>query len=298
MLTPQAPLADLFGTGNITALNSYFILDLVGSSGAKAVVSGTWVGTINFQGSVDGNRWDPVGSFDGTNGNNVGQTGITTNTIIVFVGIAGLSKIRAIFTSYTSGTATVCFRASNGVSNIFADNLIPANFKTASFPVDGYKTTYGASIPDLTVASTATDIFTITGSTSKTIRITSFSISGTRTTSSAITIILLKRSTANSGGTSTIRTAIPYDSNDSAATATVRAYTANPTTGTLIGNIATDTMFFSNGGGQQQNLRYDFGDRPSKAIVLRGTSEVLAINLNSVSVTGSDFNIYVEWTEE
>lgn len=132
---PQPSLEDLTFTGDISALNEVIELIITGISGGKAVISGTWSGTIKFQGTVDGNRWDPIGSFSGTTGVPVSTTGITSNDIIVFVGIAGLQKIRAIFTSYTSGTATVTLRASNGVSNVFVDNLIPSNFKSQIYGV-------------------------------------------------------------------------------------------------------------------------------------------------------------------
>src|SRR6266568_4113674 len=43
----------------------------------------------------------------------------------------------------------------------------------------------------------------------------------------------------------------------------------------------------------------DFGMRGSQPIVLRGTGDVLAVNLNAVAtITGWLFDISVEWTEE
>lgn len=170
-----------------------------------------------------------------------------------------------------------------------------------SVPSDGYKATYSAGITGLIVANTATDIFTITGSSTKTIRVTRIEVTGTQTNPTNINLLCVKRSTANSGGTSTAPTAVPHDSSNAAATATILAYTANPTTGTLVGTIRTQKIcvdIVNKPSTATPNYFWDFGIRPSKAIVLRGTSEVLAINLNSQTVAGNSFNINIEWTEE
>jgi hypothetical protein len=173
-----------------------------------------------------------------------------------------------------------------------------------SVPVDGTKTTYAASIVGLVAPTTATDIFTITGSASKTIRITHIEIVATQTTISYQNILLIKRSSANSGGTSTAPVPVSYDSINPAATATIAAYTANPSSlGTTVGSpIRAAKVFISTttGGNTaiEDILSWDFGNRPSQAIVLRGTSQVLTINLNSTTIAGNNFNISIEWTEE
>lgn len=99
------------------------------------------------------------------------------------------------------------------------------------------KATYSATVTGLVAVATPTDIFTITGSGTKTVRILRVSWSVTASLGTVFDLVLLKRSTANSAGTSTTRTSVPHDSINAAATATVRAYTANPTLGILAGNI-------------------------------------------------------------
>jgi hypothetical protein len=165
-------------------------------------------------------------------------------------------------------------------------------------PTDGTKTSYSAAITGLVAASTATDIFTITGSASKIVRITRVEISGTQTTGGIVPIILIRRSTANTAGTSTAPAKVTHDTTNPTATATVLAYTANPTVGTLVGPIRSLRAFVSGTTVANNIIVEDFGIRPSQAIVLRGTAEVLAVNLNSTTVTGSLFNISIEWTEE
>jgi len=167
---------------------------------------------------------------------------------------------------------------------------------------DGLKATYSASITALASAASCTDLFTITGSATKTVRITRLEISGQATTAAAVQIVLLVRSAANLTGTSTAPTLVPHDSASAAATAVVKAYTVNPgTLGTLVGNIKVAYVFLAAPATAtvgSEPLFLDFGVRPSQAIVLRGTSQVLAINLNAATVTGGAFDINIEFTEE
>lgn len=175
--------------------------------------------------------------------------------------------------------------------------------------VDGYKQTYSAAKVGLVPAASATDIFTITGSATKTIRVTHIEITATTTsaTPAALDVLLLKRSTADTGGTSTgSPTPVPHDSANAAVSATVLAYTANPTTGTLVGTAIRNQKFFqtlatytATDFPAKDSLTWDFGNRPGQAIVLRGIGDVLAINLNGVTATATaSFNIALEWTEE
>lgn len=178
--------------------------------------------------------------------------------------------------------------------------LVNVDGSVNAAPVDGIKTSYSASVVGLVSVATATDIFTITGSATKTIRITRLEFSGTTTSGSGlgVNLSLIKRSTANSAGTSSASTVVPHDSSNAAATATVLSYTANPTLGTTVGAVRTERYGFVTSGGSVTPLVWNFGDRPSQSIVLRGTSQVLAINLNSTSVTGPSISVSVEWTEE
>lgn len=160
------------------------------------------------------------------------------------------------------------------------------------------RTTYSAAVAALAPASSATDIFTITGSSTKTVRIMSISITGTQTTAAQRDIILLRRSTANSGGTSSVVAITSHDPQSAPATAVVRSYTANPTLGTLVGRVRARKLLVSTTSGTSGEFAVDFGTRPSQAMVLRGEGQVFAVNLNGITSTGGSFNISVEWTEE
>lgn len=161
------------------------------------------------------------------------------------------------------------------------------------------RSTYSAAITNLVSATLATDILTINGSASKTIRVTKISIDGLAVTGGNISVFLIKRSTANTGGTSTTLTNVPHDSANAAGTAAVKAYTVNPTVlGTAVGTVRSNRVFIS-GGATTASAEDEqrFGDL-GQGIVLRGTSESLCLNLAGVTINSPSLNVWVEWTEE
>lgn len=196
----------------------------------------------------------------------------------------GEAPVMAASTNNTLANARYIKVDSNGIVQVSANG--------------GSKASYSASISALATAATATDIFTIKGSGTKTVSITQIVITGLATTAISVPVSILIRSSADTGGTSTTPTIVPHDSSDAAATAVVNAYTANPTTGTLVGAIRSERVAFPLTGALPSRAVYDFGVRPSKPIVLRGTSQQLCINFNSTTVLGSAIDIWVEFTEE
>lgn len=192
--------------------------------------------------------------------------------------------------------------------------IIPDTPVNQSAPIDGQRQTYSAAKLGLVTASAATDIFTLTGSATRTVRVTRIAITATTTsaTPAALDVSLVKRSAANTGGTSTgSPTPVPHDTNNVDPAlglgATVLSYTVNPSPlGAIVGtalrsqklmqtlNTYTATDFPSPDG-----IVWTFGERPSQDIVLRGINEVLAINLNAgTATTTSSFDIDIEWTEQ
>lgn len=165
--------------------------------------------------------------------------------------------------------------------------------------IENRKRTYSACTAVLTVAASTTDFFTITGAASTKVKIQNIILTGEATSNAIPEVILLKRSTANSGGTSTTITAVPHDSGDAAASATVQAYTVNPTTGTLVGNLRAIDLFFSGASGNPaQILEMNFDEKAGKCPTLNSASEVIALNLAGVTVAGANFAISITWTEE
>jgi len=183
----------------------------------------------------------------------------------------------------------------NEVGNEIGTNANPL----VTYMVDTGKDTYAAVATPFAYAASGTDIFTITGSNTRTVRIIRISITGTQTTGAMRDVFLIKRSAANTGGTSITLTNVPYDSNSIAATAVVRRYTANPSgLGAAVGTVSGSKFFLSGTGVVAGSIFVEFGPRYGQAIVLRGTSELLAVNMNAVTSTGNSMTISVEWTEE
>ena len=108
-------------------------------------------------------------------------------------------------------------------------------------------------------------------------------------------ILLIKRSTANSGGTPTNPAIMQHDSNDAAVTAVVSTYAANPTGG--YGECGTCAGISYGGAGAAGVIVWDFTTRNSKGIVLRGVAQSLNLNFNGQAVpSGMSADVDVEWS--
>jgi hypothetical protein len=190
----------------------------------------------------------------------------------------------------------------------FSAQQLDANGLPIKGPTDGQKATYAFARSTFAIAATPTDVAIINGSASKTVRILRIEIDAlcTAATAAALEVQLIKRSTANSGGTSTgSPTGVPYDSTDGPATAVVQCYTANPTVGTAVGIVRDAKIvpvlspFTATDFPQHDKLIWDFGNRPDKAIVLNNASEGLAINLVGAAIpAGLSMGISIEVSEE
>lgn len=165
--------------------------------------------------------------------------------------------------------------------------------------IDGVSKTYSASITGLVVAAAATDFFMITGSATKTIRVTKIEVIGTANGDAVTDITVVKRSTLNEEGTSTTLTSVPHDSSDEPATSVIKAYTADSKKlGTSVGDIISHKLFLSTSKTQPYALKMLFGDRASKAIVLRGADQCLCLNYNGNTNAGNAISISVEFIED
>jgi len=233
----------------------------------------------------------------------------TANNTVSWVAVPGASAYRVLKNGAllaTVGAGVTSYTDSAGSSgatyaSLTANPAAPA--PVASNPLDGGKPTYIAAVTGLAVVASATDFFVLTGSASKTIRILRVGVSGVATTILNTTVRALIRTTADSGGTSSAITPVPYDQNDPAASATAASYTANPAVNDGTNRIvASQKMLFNlaapTAGSESSRLLLDFGNRPSKAPVLRGTAQQFALNLNGVTVAGGSVDAFIEFTEE
>jgi hypothetical protein len=169
------------------------------------------------------------------------------------------------------------------------------------------KATYTASTATFTPAATTTDLCRITGSATKTVRVWSMTFSGTQTTAgNTAQYVLQKRSTANTGGTFVAATTTPQDSASAPATVTVGHYTANPTTGTSVGNVRAYRVVVPATASLQGPITiYDLDEQSSynpqlQSVVLRGTAQELVLNGTGAAVPTGAANYQCDfvWTEE
>lgn len=227
-----------------------------------------------------------------------------TNKLLVTPDSVALPANQSVNNAQVSGTAT---SVNSGTKDAGTQRVILATDQpafTTPIPVEPRSTTtpqtYSWTSGNFTPAATATDMCTLTGSGTKTIRVLRASICGLSTATAAQNVTLLKRNTANSAGTSTAGTIVPHDSNNAAATATPLVYTANPTAGNLVGNLRVTKW----GSGAATVSTPDkpeliHAEYPCQGIVLRGTGEVLAINNAGQAIpAGGSWLCEFTWTEE
>lgn len=150
-------------------------------------------------------------------------------------------------------------------------------------------------------AAAATDICTLVGSATKQIRLRRILFNMLASAIQSDPVAIVKRSTANSGGTSASNNGnVPYDSSNAAATAVFRIYTANPTTGTAVGLLADPYVTTGNlttGGPPAGITEFKFGEL-GQAIVLRGVAQSVSVNLNALTYLTPEASCTFEWTEE
>lgn len=171
---------------------------------------------------------------------------------------------------------------------------------------DGQKAAYFVALGANTPAATPTDIAIITGSATKTIRVTRALLTVQATAAGVIQYDLVKRI---AGTQSAVNTAFAvnthagqFDSTDAASTMITAGlagvYTANPASlGTLSGILDSRTVTVLANGTVQ--LEWRFCDRPSRCPVLRGTTQILAINgAGHTLLAGEKFGVAFEYTEE
>ncbi len=168
---------------------------------------------------------------------------------------------------------------------------------------DGYRATYVASWAAFTPAASPTSVLSLTGSATKTLRLLRIGFSATQTTAGIINVQVNKLSSALTGGTPAAPTSIvAFDSTDPAATASAVTYTANTTGGgAVVGalkNAKITVPVVAVAGAGQNEFIFNFANNYSKDAIIRGTSQVVALTLLGVTLTGGSICTWIEWTEE
>lgn len=313
-------------TGTSTTSTGDWTFNTAGYGKMRARISAYTAGSITVKGVasvVAGSGGGAGGGGGGSVTSNLTQ--INGTTVAQGNGVAGSATQRitvasdntpfpTIVSGITKGTTSA---ASATVSSVNADcNALDVFMKGGSISVTGGSSavaagttsTYVSADVPFTPGTSATDVWSFFGSATTTVKIYYIGLAYNGTSSGLASFTLLRRSSANTGGTSTTTTPAKMDSNNASATATIRTYTANPSSlGTSAGNInnfslvpwwqtsnfiafrdvTTDTTLFD----------YTLLGQP---IVLRGTGEGIALNCGGTTPTGGTvkLSLRVIFTEE
>lgn len=178
-----------------------------------------------------------------------------------------------------------------------------------ALPVLAGLATYAACGTGYTAYATPTDMVTISGVTGKIVRVLGARMAVNTTATGIQAFYYIKRATANAGGTLTNPTGIPIDADDPGHGAVITLYTAAPTVGVVVGNIAIHTINTTapttapgvttltsafNAGFSGPNTPLNF----LKPVILRGPDQCLAINLQGAAlVSGFTATWDFLWTE-
>jgi hypothetical protein len=114
--------ADRTASGSITSTQTVSI-NSQGTSAVNILVTGTWTGTLTFEGSVDGSTWNTLPATNAVT--NVISTTTTTNGTFE-VSSGGYQNVRIRGNSVATGTATIAIDAGVGVQNVTLSNPLPA----------------------------------------------------------------------------------------------------------------------------------------------------------------------------
>jgi hypothetical protein len=106
-----SPKDDITGTGSIAAVNGATYIPTQGTSLTTIVISGTWVGTLQIYGNINGLTNNAI------NGNTLAgipASGTITTNQTIQIASAGYSSVSIVATAWTSGTAQINYEAAEG----------------------------------------------------------------------------------------------------------------------------------------------------------------------------------------
>lgn len=156
---------------------------------------------------------------------------------------------------------------------------------------------------NFTPVATPTDVLMIQGSATRTLRVKRIALGGVATANGNMLATLIRRSTQFTTQGSAVFTAVTaakMDTTDATATGVASTIgTANLTSvGTLVGNLQQSRLFLpATATGQPFPLIWEFATRQDKALILRGTTDFVFLNLNGGAVPAGgilDFDIEIE----
>ncbi len=176
----------------------------------------------------------------------------------------------------------------------------PGGTGVALVSSDGTKPTYRAGAVAQTLYSGAAAVLVeIKGSATKTVRIKKITIWAQAATKFYSELTLL-RCTGLSAGTPVVANIGKHDTTDAAATAVVNSFTAAATAGAgsaVIGALPLSTVIPS-ATALMQKTEWNFTQNTDKAMILRGTGDVLEVLNNTLTLGTATFGFEAEFEED
>ena len=204
----------------------------------------------------------------------------------------------SISVTFPSGGAVATHMA-NYTVEVYTPSVLreaPGRQGAALVSADGTKPTYRAGAVTQTLFSTAAAVLLeLQGSSTETIRVKQIELWG-KFPSASFTELQLLRCTGVSGGTPTVATNGKHDTNDANASAVVNYYTSTAASGAT--HAVDGAKMLPSLAGGLGVARWDFSRSQDKALVLRGTGDVIEV-YNTVTGLGTGtFGFEVEWEED
>ena len=145
-------------------------------------------------------------------------------------------------------------------------------------------------------ASSTTDNAVLPGNATNDVLVTRVKVSCTQTTAGIIHLEVIKRSAADTSGTSAAITVVPDDSGSTSSTSAPLSYTGTgPSVGTAIGDVDNYQLGCNAAATPGPNDIYIL-NRTQKPITLIGVAQELAINFGG-AITGGNITVTFEWIE-
>jgi hypothetical protein len=265
--------------------------NIIASTVAVVGLSG---GNIPVQVNVSTMGVVQVGSWNLTN-STVGVVGILSDNGTL-AGTNRLATLPAIVISSRAVTldGTALTSGRNAAMRLGNSGLAQMGLKP---DISGYS--YMASTNTITVAAAATDIAALCGNANNTVLVYGIRASCTQTTAGTVNLTIKKRSTTAYTGAFSTMTATPMDSNYTVVQSSAIWFTANPTPGTLVGDIDNYKLgCIATATATPNDIYISPASWRTKPIVLRGATQCVALNLEAQTVTGGAFTTTFEWIED
>lgn len=239
-----------------------------------------------------------------------GSTGTGALRVSIASDSTGIVALPAAGTSVVgtkaAGTAAATSALTGGVYNATVPTLTDGQQAAAQFDtagalavnMQGRKVSYRAVAQD--IAQTAAGVmFQLTGSASKTVRITRITFSGILTTAGNAIVGVYKSSATNTG-TQVAITPTKLDSGNAAASAAVASIVTPTGQGTSQGYAEYRRGIIPTATSLGDRWEFLFGDNSAQALTVRGTGEFVGIYVATESgvYTGAKFDAVMEFTEE